>query len=935
MSLMKVFIWPSFGKEVGQGGIKRVTESLYRWLPEYGVEIVDDIKEADLVNVHADELKTDLPIAASLHGLYWNGYPWENWCYEANDRLIRVAKKAQSVSVPSQWVAHSMRRGMLLDPFVLMHGINLDEWEPAKSQGYVYFDKTRIDPICEIDSLNILTGMSPNVQFLSTFGNADLPNLTLTGRVPYPQAKENMRRAGVYFASTMETGGISIMEAMASGVPCLGFDHGAASEIITHGETGYLVEPGDYQGLFEGLMYCLSYRERLGEAARQYIIEHHQWKDQIADYVPFYRRALEGSSRTPKVSVIVTAYNLEQYLPACLDSLLRQDMTDWECLIVDDASPDRCGEIADDYAKRDSRIQVIHNTSNAYLAEARNIGIRASRGQYILCLDADDELAGHTLRIFSEALDRDRNVDIATGGFRLVEPDGRVWDSQWPPAVPSYNQQIKSRNQVFYASMYRRWVWERTGGYRRRWQSAEDAEFWARAMSYGAVPAKVTDEPTLIYNNRPESMSHSIPTPDWTSWLVHAQYPQFTPFGASGDLPKGLRARPVAIYGPPKLSVVIPCGPGHEGYLQDSLDSIVAQTFQDWELIVVNDTGTDISQWVQGFPFAKVIDSHGPVGVAAARNLGIAQAKAECFVLLDADDYAQPLLLDLLYGAWKKYGGWIYTDWYDQDGQEKQAQEFSSTELLKKMPGPSTGIYSKHDWEVVGGFDEEAPGWEDWIAMIALFSIGSCGSRLAYHGFTYRYLAGTRRETDFANQKELLQYIQKKFRKLYTDGEYQMACGKCGKGGGKITLAAKLQSAGVPDAEMIEMEYVGLATQNQRIKSVVNRGELMIFSAERRRFFAYRADAERLINNTNFRMVGAVPGTQKVVEEAPVLISHTKPLQRTLEMLDLDNITESVLKKNGYNTVDSLVKAPDSALLALKGMGSKRVAAVREAIHEL
>lgn len=782
---MKVAIFPSINpdKDTGEGGIYQVIKAQYRWLPEHGVELVSDINQADVINVHADDPKFyDLPCAASSHGLYWAGYEWPNWCHDANRKLVGIMKRADSTSVPSKFVHNAFARGMLLDPFILHHGIEFDEWEPQENHGYIFWGKTRVDPICDPEPMNRLARMVPKIKFVSTFGNDVLSNLTLTGKVNHERSKALIQHAAVYLATVMETGGITVLEAAAAGVPALGFNWGVNPEIIIHGETGYLVDPGDYEGLREGLAYCLQHRDRLGANAREYVKQSFQWKDRIKNYIPFFQSAIDHFNlndklHNPTVSVVVTAYNLEKYLPACIESVLSQDYKDFELIIVDDASPDKCGEIADRYAQQDSRIKVIHNYQNVYLAEARNIGFRAASGKYLLPLDADDEIGPGALRILAESLDQDRNKDIVGGGFELIEPDGRRWVSDWPPKAPSFNHQIKMRNQVMYSSMYRRWVWERTGGYRRRWKSAEDAEFWTRAMSYGAEPAKVTEQPTLVYNNRPSSMSHSIPTPAWTSWFIWASLSEFTPFGASGEPPNG-RARPVLAYDPPLTTVLIPVGPGHEYFLQDCLDSIVNQTMQNWRVIVVNDTGRrwfddnvtnpkHLTPYTQGYPFVYWIDSDMNRGVAAARNSGISYVQTESFVLLDADDYLQPFALDLMYKSWKAYGGWCYTDWYDELGQYKQAQDFDFKTALGKMPGPSTGIYTTEEVRAVDGFDQNLSGWEDWDLLLSLMENGICGTRIKYPAFTYRYDRGNRREENHSRKDEILEEIHSKHELLY------------------------------------------------------------------------------------------------------------------------------------------------------------------------
>lgn len=90
-----------------------------------------------------------------------------------------------------------------------------------------------------------------------------------------------------------------------------------------------------------------------------------------------------------KVSVIVPVYNVEQYLPKCLDSILAQTYQNLEIVLVDDGSPDRSGEICDQYAERDSRIQVIHQ-ENRGASAARNRGLDAATGDWIGFIDSDD-----------------------------------------------------------------------------------------------------------------------------------------------------------------------------------------------------------------------------------------------------------------------------------------------------------------------------------------------------------------------------------------------------------------------------------------------------------------------------------------------------------------------------------------------------------------
>ena len=93
--------------------------------------------------------------------------------------------------------------------------------------------------------------------------------------------------------------------------------------------------------------------------------------------------------KAPFFSVIVPVYKVEEYLSRCVESVLTQSFSDYELILVDDGSPDRCPEICNAYEKMDSRVSVIHK-ANGGLSSARNRGLQSARGKYILFLDSDD-----------------------------------------------------------------------------------------------------------------------------------------------------------------------------------------------------------------------------------------------------------------------------------------------------------------------------------------------------------------------------------------------------------------------------------------------------------------------------------------------------------------------------------------------------------------
>ena len=95
-----------------------------------------------------------------------------------------------------------------------------------------------------------------------------------------------------------------------------------------------------------------------------------------------------------EISVIVPVYKVEEFLRDCIDSILNQTFGDFELILVDDGSPDRCGQICDDYAVKDNRIKVIHQ-ENKGLSGARNVGLEVMTGNYITFIDSDDVVESH------------------------------------------------------------------------------------------------------------------------------------------------------------------------------------------------------------------------------------------------------------------------------------------------------------------------------------------------------------------------------------------------------------------------------------------------------------------------------------------------------------------------------------------------------------
>jgi CDP-glycerol glycerophosphotransferase len=136
------------------------------------------------------------------------------------------------------------------------------------------------------------------------------------------------------------------------------------------------------------------------------------------------------------LSVVVPVFRVEAYLATCLDSILAEGDTALEVVAVDDHSPDGCGAILDEYARRDPRVRVVHLATNVGLGRARNAGLERARGSYVWFVDGDDWLPPGTLPVVRGRLAATR-PDVLVLDHVEVWPDGRVRPTSSGPVLRS------------------------------------------------------------------------------------------------------------------------------------------------------------------------------------------------------------------------------------------------------------------------------------------------------------------------------------------------------------------------------------------------------------------------------------------------------------------------------------------------------------------
>lgn len=939
-------------------GVNQYVRALLKWLPRHGVEFVDMEDQADIVHATIGNDKPGRIDVLTVHGLHPTAEIDEgNAVWEINRRVISSLRRAKKVIVVSEWVADILRRDMRFEPTVIPMGIDPGDWVDLKKGSYstavyVLWAKNRVGGVCDPKPLNELAERCPDITFVTTFGDK-APNVTVTGLLPWAQMKPVINDASIYLALSKETFGIQTLEAMICGVPVLGFNWGGTKEIVEHGVTGYLAEPGDYDGLAEGLHACLKNRRAWGKAAKDKVMANWQWKDLTLRLLAVCEDVLK-SHKGPRVTVVIPCYNYGRFVARAIQTVLKQSYRDFELIIIDDGSTDDSWEEIQNAIKGDDRARALRQ-ENQGVAHARNRGIAMGKGEFIACLDADDGMAEDFLAVLVPALERaDRDVGIVYSSLAMMRDDGIGEKSRWPPQY-DFGYFLKHRgNCVPSLCLFRREAWERAGGYKQRFKPIEDGDLWMQMGVAGYRGIKATEDALFLYNYHPNSATLDSEgrintAPDnlkWQPWIKDRQ----APLACLAKPPNG--SWPVRNYDRPKVSVIIPVGPGHEGIVVDALDSLLAQTERHWEAIVVNDTGRRLD--LVGYPFVKIINTQGGKGAGAARNLGIGRVAAPLILCLDADDYLEPECLEYMLGVHQVYGGIVYSDCNLIRDGETVHHEFPDWNPDMLFQGTILGVTSlmpKTVWEEVGGFDESLDSFEDWVFWLDACMKGHCATRIDVPLYNYRHLTGARREVGVAMKETMRPYFEKKYGP-YLAGEETMGCTGCGgrraavrqivqRGNPGPSRMATTQNLGggskMADPVLIRFVPDIEGARNYKAPS----GRVYRFGGAARERYVMPEDVDFFVSRREFALVQAAPPPPKVAAKATPQAPETVPQASKSDAQSLTDVkgigpaSAKKLREAGIATTADIMKQTPEDLAKVLGFSLGRIRGIIKNAMEL
>ena len=239
-----------------------------------------------------------------------------------------------------------------------------------------------------------------------------------------------------------------------------------------------------------------------------------------------------------KLSIIIPVYRVETYLDFCLKSSVQQNVDDCEVILVNDGSPDRSGDICDEWCRKNRNFQVIHCAQNKGLSAARNKGIEKAHGEYITFIDSDDYLSPNTLKSNLELLEKAPDVDVleypvcvehgAESSYHYVPGKGEV------VSFPEWMTRKGYMHSYAWNKLYRRTLWEK-----KRFPEGKLFEdvYTIPFILQQAGHILRSNRGLYYYCNRKGSISHTV-TPRGIEDLLQAHLQLYRNVSAHPDIPE-------------------------------------------------------------------------------------------------------------------------------------------------------------------------------------------------------------------------------------------------------------------------------------------------------------------------------------------------------------------------------------------------------------
>lgn len=428
----------------------------------------------------------------------------------------------------------------------------------------------------------------------------------------------------------------------------------------------------------------------------------------------------------PFISVITPSFNQAEFIEQTIESVLAQGYSNFEHIVMDGGSTDGTIEIL----KRYSHLNWVSEKDRGQ-SHALNKGLRRAKGEIIAWINSDDWYEPGAFELVANFFLQNPDANVVMGDCNLTDKAGRVFDVvvNHPRSFEDMLQYRVGRSiPTQPAIFFRRSLLDRCGYVDESLHFTMDYDLWLR---FSIDNHFFHIEKTLVNYRFHEDAK--IGDQDWSKI-----YPECE---AVASRYRHLSRKP------PKVSVVIPCY-NYAHFLSEAVESVVAQTCQDFEIIIVNDGSTDNSaevaqNLIAAYPRHRItlIDQQNSGHPAISRNRGIEQAAGKYILCLDADDTIAPTMLEECVRVLDSNPAVsiAYTDQLhvSHDGRRLvETQDYDFQSLLKANYIGTCSLFRRHAWEGVGGY--KAIGYEDWEFWIGCGEQGYFGKRIPKPLFHYR-----------------------------------------------------------------------------------------------------------------------------------------------------------------------------------------------------
>ena len=204
----------------------------------------------------------------------------------------------------------------------------------------------------------------------------------------------------------------------------------------------------------------------------------------------------------PLISVVLPTYNGEKYISQSIESIIKQTLTDWELIIVNDNSTDNTVEIVEKYMRQDRRIKVIHNIKNQMLPMSLNIGFHNSCGKFLTWTSDDNLYLESAFEVMYRELISDESCPMVCANMQIIDEKGENIESF------VVSDEIWFHNCIGACFLYKRNVYEKIGDYNQDLFLVEDYDYWMRILlEYRSI--KCLSKCLYLYRRHSDSLSES------------------------------------------------------------------------------------------------------------------------------------------------------------------------------------------------------------------------------------------------------------------------------------------------------------------------------------------------------------------------------------------------------------------------------------------